>query len=105
MNLGIESRPETAIVSEDGMETDVSEREVDSDHVPDGGLSAGGPVGSIDTSRSEPNMTDRDEDVPAHTASKAPKRKGAKGINHFSYCDRATQTTIPPIRVGFFPFK
>lgn len=55
---------------------------------------------TLDTSRSDPNTTERDED---HTeplgGNKTVKRKGAKGINHFSYCDRATQTTVPPIRV------
>lgn len=57
--------------------------------------------GSIDTARSDPIMTDRDDDHHTHTGSnaKAPRRKGAKGINHFSFCDRATQTTIPPVRV------
>lgn len=102
--LLIESRPDTAILSEDGMETDASEP-VDPDHVPDGGLAAGAPGGSIDTSRSEPNMTDRDDDLPTNAGNKTPKRKGAKGINHFSYCDRATQTTIPPVRVSHLTKK
>nr|CAG4635166.1 EOG090X0HBC [Alona affinis] len=96
-SIALPSCPDTAILSEDGMETDASEQ-VDTDQAPDGGLSAGGPIGSIDTSRSDPNMTERDDDLPASGGSKAPKRKGAKGINHFSYCDRATQTTIPPVR-------
>jgi hypothetical protein len=46
-------------------------------------------------------MTERDEDPLEMTTGikSLVKRKGAKGINHFSYCDRATQTTVPPIRV------
>lgn len=46
-------------------------------------------------------MTEREEDpLELLTGAKSlVKRKGAKGINHFSYCDRATQTTVPPIRV------
>lgn len=45
-------------------------------------------------------MTEREEDpLELLTGAKSlVKRKGAKGINHFSYCDRATQTTVPPIR-------
>ena len=46
-------------------------------------------------------MTERDDDPMEMNAGvkSLVKRKGAKGINHFSYCDRATQTTVPPVRV------
>lgn len=93
-----ESRPE-ATLYDDGQDTDAT-NEGDVDHVPDA-LTAAAPAGSLDTARSDgPLITDRDDDQQAsHTPGKAPKRKGAKGINHFSFCDRATQTTIPPIRV------
>nr|CAG4648361.1 EOG090X0HBC [Moina brachiata]SVE93351.1 EOG090X0HBC [Moina brachiata] len=54
---------------------------------------------TLDTSRSDPTATERDEEhAEPLSPSKVFKRKGAKGINHFSYCDRATQTTVPPIR-------
>lgn len=58
---------------------------------------------TLDTSRSDPIATERDEEhAEPLSPSKVFKRKGAKGINHFSYCDRATQTTVPPIRVNHF---
>ncbi|EFX88989.1 hypothetical protein DAPPUDRAFT_310944 [Daphnia pulex] len=56
---------------------------------------------ALDTSRSDHGpMTEREDDpLEMMTGVKSlVKRKGAKGINHFSYCDRATQTTVPPIR-------
>nr|SVE73913.1 EOG090X0HBC [Daphnia atkinsoni] len=56
---------------------------------------------ALDTSRSDHGpLTEREEDpLELLTGAKSlVKRKGAKGINHFSYCDRATQTTVPPIR-------
>nr|CAG4639646.1 EOG090X0HBC [Daphnia magna]SVE83402.1 EOG090X0HBC [Daphnia magna] len=56
---------------------------------------------ALDSSRSDHGaMTEREEDpLELLTGAKSlVKRKGAKGINHFSYCDRATQTTVPPIR-------
>ena len=38
---------------------------------------------------------DEQPDYPKRAA-----RKGIKGINQFSCCDRATQTTVAPIRVS-----
>lgn len=59
--------------------------------------------GGMETNRSEP-LTDREgEDTATNrsiTAFRLSKRKGVKGINHFSFCDRATQTTVPPVRVN-----
>jgi len=56
----------------------------------------------METNRSDP-MTDRDGEETgtnrSSTALRLSKRKGVKGINHFSFCDRATQTTVPPVRV------
>lgn len=55
---------------------------------------------TLDTSRSDHVMTERDDDPTEPSGTKSlVKRKGVKGINHFSFCDRATQTTVPPIRV------
>lgn len=57
----------------------------------------------METNRSE-QLTDRDgeETGRSSTALRLAKRKGGKGINHFSFCDRATQTTVPPVRVNNF---
>lgn len=56
---------------------------------------------TLDTSRSD-HVTERDDDPTEPSGTKSLiKRKGVKGINHFSFCDRATQTTVPPIRVKY----
>nr|SVE75482.1 EOG090X0HBC [Daphnia dolichocephala] len=63
-----------------------------------GNNTSGGP---LDSSRSDHGAMTEREDDPLELLSGVKslvKRKGAKGINHFSYCDRATQTTVPPIR-------
>lgn len=69
---------------------------------PGHGTGVNASVVGLDTSRSDHAMTERDEDGQEGNIGNRSfgKRKGAKGINHFSYCDRATQTTVPPVRVN-----
>lgn len=66
-------------------------------------VAAGGNTNAgLDSTRSDHAMTERDDELAEQTMSGAKsmtKRKGGKGINHFSFCDRATQTTVPPVRV------
>nr|CAH0098947.1 unnamed protein product [Daphnia galeata] len=105
-----QARPEADLTTSDADDT-VSEafdgdRSIDTTfgHGTSGGNAAGGNNTSgaaLDTSRSDHGpMTERDDDPMEMNAGvkSLVKRKGAKGINHFSYCDRATQTTVPPVR-------
>ena len=77
MTPELESRPQTA--ASDNLST-TSDQNYD-----DGG------------SILEAEIADLKGDDPS---SSSPKRKPNKGINHFSFCDRATQTSIPPTRVN-----